>query len=116
MSRSREEAYDRARSEYAAGATWHDLHAFASAREETRRRLRGRLKINPTVSINNKSAVIRDIASPPVAAISRNKFPFARNFSARMSEREHGRLRREVRRASRRSISNSGCENYNCEL
>jgi predicted pyridoxine 5'-phosphate oxidase superfamily flavin-nucleotide-binding protein len=32
VSRSCEEMHDRARSEYAAGATWHDLHAFASAR------------------------------------------------------------------------------------
>lgn len=50
--------HDRARLEYAAGATWHDLHAFASARQAARARgepttgqLRGRLEMNLAISI-----------------------------------------------------------------
>lgn len=64
----------RARAEYAAGATWHDLHAFASAlrrrdREERRRRSAqnkfGNFYVTlycsiVDVTLRNKSASIRN--------------------------------------------------------
>lgn len=55
--------HDRARSEYAAGATWHDLHVFASV-SSTRSQgddvgqLRGQLRIYLVISMLHYCSII----------------------------------------------------------
>jgi len=80
---------DCARSEYAAGATWHDLHAFASARRREKGdnvgQFRGRLRINLVISIGNKFSSFAMLCYRSIVnVILRNKFSFRSEHQTRL--------------------------------